>query len=138
MPDSATIDTALVVIAVSLAVQTVLFAGAGVAVWLGYRRARVALRDEVRELRATTDDIARTLERAADAVGRGSDAVGTAVSDARHAVHNVGALTSTVATAISAPRTAAAMGVLRGVQWWRRRRQDKRAGPAGVTPTPRT
>lgn len=134
MPDSATVETALVVIAVSLAVQTLLLAGGAVAVWIGYRRAVVAVRDEARELRATTDDIARTLQRAADAVGRGSDAVGAAVTDARHAAHTVGALTSTVATAISAPRTAAAMGVLRGVQWWRRRREEKRARPVDVTP----
>jgi hypothetical protein len=135
MPDSATADTALVVIAVSLAVQTLLFAGGAVAVWLGYRRARAAMSDELRELRATTDDLARSLHRAADAVGRGSDAVGAAVTDARQAVHTVGTLTSTVATAISTPRTAAAMGVLRGVQWWRRRRQEKRARPADVSPS---
>jgi hypothetical protein len=134
MPDSATVETTLVVIAVSLAVQTALLAGGAVAVWFGYRRAVAAVRDEVRELRATSDDIARTLQRTADAVGRGSDAVGAAVTDARDAVHSVGALTSTVATAISAPRTAAAMGVLRGVQWWRRRRQQKRGQPSDVTP----
>jgi hypothetical protein len=133
MPDSATIETTLVVIAVSLAVQTLLLAGGSLAVWLAYRRAQAAVIAEVRELRATTDDIARTLQRAADAVGRGSDAVGDAVNDARQAVHTVGALTSTVATAITTPRTAAAMGVLRGVQWWRRRRQAKRGQPSDVT-----
>lgn len=130
MSDSATVETALVVIAVSLAVQTLLLMAGAVAVWLGYQRARAAVSEEVRELRATTDDIARTLQRAADAVGRGSDAVGAAVDDARHAVHNVGALTSTVATAIGAPRAAAAMGVLRGVQWWRRRREEKKRAAA--------
>jgi hypothetical protein len=133
MPDSSTVETALVVIAASLVVQTLLLAGGSLAVWLAYRRAQAAVSAEVRELRATTDDIARTLQRAADAVGRGSDAVGAAVSDARHAVHSVGALTSTVATAITTPRTAAAMGVLRGVQWWRRRR-EKRGQSADATP----
>jgi hypothetical protein len=134
MPDPATVETTLIVIAVSLSVQTLLLVGGSFAVWVAYRRAQAAVSEEVRELRATTDDIARTLQRAADAVGRGSDAVGDAVSDARHAVHSVGALTSTVATAIATPRTAAAMGVLKGVQWWRRRRQAKRRQPSDVTP----
>jgi hypothetical protein len=131
MPDPATVETALVVIAVSLAVQTALFVGGAVAVLVGYQRARAAVAEELRELRATSDDIARSLHRAADAVGRGSDAVGAAVDDARHAVQHVSSWTGTVATAITTPRTAAAMGVLRGVQWWRRRRQNKLARAAG-------
>jgi hypothetical protein len=135
MPDSATVETALIVIAVSVAVQTLLLAAGAVAAWVGYQRTRAAVAAEMHELRATTDDIARSLHRAAEAVGRGSDAVGAAVNDARHAVHSVGSLTGTVATAIGRPRAAMAMGVLRGVQWWRRRRQQHREPAAGSPPT---
>lgn len=126
MSELATVETALVVIAASLAVQTLIVGCTAIALWVTYRRARVAVAEELRELRVTTDDLARSLHRTADAVGRGSEAVGAAVDDARHAVQHVGDWTGTVATAITAPKTAAAMGVLRGVQWWRRRRQQKR------------
>jgi hypothetical protein len=126
MPDSATVETALIVIAVSVAAQTLLLVAGAIAAWVGYQRTRAAVAEEMRELRLTTDDIARSMHRAADAVGRGSDAVGAVVDDARHAVHSVGNWTGTVATAIGTPRAAAAMGVLRGVQWWRRRRQQQR------------
>jgi methyl-accepting chemotaxis protein len=134
MLDADTVETALVVIAVSLAVQTLLLMAGAIAAWVGYQRTRTAVAEEMRELRATTDDIARSLHRAAEAVGRGSDAVGAAVDDARNAVHNVGNWTGTVATAIGTPRAAAAMGVLRGVQWWRRRRQQQRERAAGSLP----
>jgi hypothetical protein len=134
MPDAATVETALIVIAVSLGVQTLLLVAGAIAAAVAYQRARTAMAEEMRELRATTDDIARSLHRAAEAVGRGSDAVGAVVDDARQAVHSVGNWTGTVATAIGTPRAAAAMGVLRGVQWWRRRRQQQRERAAGSLP----
>jgi hypothetical protein len=134
MPDPATVETALIVIAASLVVQTLLLVVGAIGAWIGYQRTRAAVAEEMRELRATTDDIARSVHRAAEAVGRGSDAVGAVVDDARQAVHNVGNWTGGVASVIGAPRTAAAMGLLRGVQWWRRRRQEQRDRDAGSLP----
>ena len=70
------------------------------------------------------------MQRAADAVERGTDSVGAVVDDARHAVQTVGNWTGTVATALTTPKTAAALGVLRGLQWWRDRRRAAHGGSA--------
>ena len=68
------------------------------------------------------DEVVRLVRRAGDAVDRSTDAVHAAVDDARHAVETVGSWTGKVATVVGTPRTAAALGVLRGIQWWRARR----------------
>lgn len=128
MTDAAGVERALVVIAVSLVLQTLLLATAVVAGWIAYRRAAETLRRELRELTLRTDEVAATVRRAADAVGRGTDAVSAAMDDARHAAESVGAWTGSLATALTTPRTAAAYGVLRGVQWWRHRRRLRSAG----------
>ena len=68
------------------------------------------------------------MERAVEAVERGTDSVSAVVDDARHAVETVGNWTGTVANALTTPRTAAALGVLRGLQWWRDRRRRRNGG----------
>ena len=80
----------------------------------------------MRELGARIDEVVRLVQRAGEAVDRGSDAVNAVVDDARHAVETVGSWTGSVATALGAPRTAAALGVLRGIRWWRTRRARQR------------
>jgi hypothetical protein len=122
MTDLAVIERTLIVMAVAMAVQSLLLVGGAIGAWIAYRRATSALEHEVRELRARTDEVAAAVHRAAAAVARGTDAVSGAVDEARHAAGSVGAWVGSLATVVSTPRAAAAVGVLRGVQWWRRRR----------------
>ena len=122
MNELAGLERALVVIAVTQVVQTALLIGAAAAAWIVYRRTATAAEREMRELAARIDEVMRLVRRAGDAVDRSTEAVHAAVDDARHAVETVGSWTGTVATAVGAPRTAAALGVLRGIQWWRARR----------------
>ena len=129
MAEFAGMERALTVMAVSLALQTVLMLAGIVGAWVAYRRTVAALQDEMRELRAKADAIALTVERAVEAVERGTDSVGAVVDDARHAVQTVGNWTGTVATALATPRTAAALGVLRGLQLVAR--PPRAAPPAG-------
>jgi hypothetical protein len=140
MPEFAGMERALTIIAVCVAVQTALVVGGLVAAWLAYRKTTAVVREELRELRTKADAIAATVQRAADAVERGTDSVGAVVDDARHAVQTVGSWTGNVATAIARPQAAAALGVLRGVQWWRDRRRRRRDAvlPAPLDFTPRS
>jgi hypothetical protein len=125
MAEFASMERAMTVMAVSLALQTALMLAGIVGAWVAYRRTAAALQDEMRELRAKAEAIAQTVERAVEAVERGTDSVSAVVDDARHAAETVGSWTGTVATALTTPRTAAAVGVLRGLQWWRDRRRRR-------------
>jgi hypothetical protein len=122
MSELAVVERALVVIAVTQVLQTALIVVGLAAAWIGYRRAATAVDREMRELRAKTAEVVRLVQQAGDAVGRGTDAVSAVVDDARHAVETVGSWSSVAATALGTPRAAAALGVLRGIQWWRSRR----------------
>ena len=126
MPEFAGMERALIVIAVCVALQTAVVLGGVIAAWVAYRRMTAVVREELRELRAKADAIAATVQRAADAVERGTDSVGAVVDDARNAVQTVGSWTGHVASAIAKPQAAAALSVLRSVQWWRDRRRRRR------------
>ncbi len=127
MTDLATMERALNIIAIAVAAQTTLLIGGAVALYLAYRRASAALTDQLVELRATADALSVTVNRAADTVAHGAQVVTSAVDDARHSAHNAAAWLNTAAAVVTTPRTAAAMGLLRGVQWWKKRRQAARA-----------
>jgi hypothetical protein len=60
------------------------------------------------------------------AVKRGTNAVNEVVEDARQAIGTVRHGVASVASVATAPKTAMALGVIRGVQWWRRRRAAER------------
>lgn len=129
MTDLATMERALNIIAVGVALQTALMIGGAVAAYLAYRRATVALAGQLVELRSTTDALSVTVTRAAETVAHGAQVVSSAVDDARQFAHNAAAWLHTAAAVVTTPRTAAAVGLLRGVQWWKNRRQAARARP---------
>ena len=129
MTDLATMERALNIIALAVAVQTALLIGGAVALYLAYRRASAALTDQLVELRATADALSVTVNRAADTVAHGAQVVTSAVDDARHSAQTAAAWLNTAAAVVTTPRTAAAMGLLRGVRWWKNRRQAARPQP---------
>ena len=53
------------------------------------------------------------------------------VEDARQALGSVRHGVASVASVATAPKTAVALGVIRGVQWWRRHRAAERLAAVG-------
>ena len=90
---------------------------------VAYRRAMVAIDQQLAERRAMTMELSGVVNRAADSVARGTEAVTSVIDDARESAGAVGAWLGTAATVVTTPRTAAAVGLLRGVQWWKSRRR---------------
>ena len=117
------IERAVGIIAISVAVQTVLMLGLAIAGFLAYRRATAAFGQQLADLHATTQELSVTVGRAADSVSRGAQVVTSAIDDARHSANTVGMWLGSAATVVTKPKTAAAVGVLRAAEWWQRRRR---------------
>lgn len=120
--NTAVMEQALVVMAVAMSLQTLLFVGAAIGAVVAWRKAS----RELALLRSHVDRISGTVDEVADSVRRATSTVGAAVSDVRNAV---GALRNSVGTAaavVAAPRAALAFAVLRGLAMWRRRRASTR------------
>ena len=133
MNDTALVERALVVMAICMAAQTLLFTAAAVAGFIAWRRATVALAEarataesQVAELRGHLDRISATVDEAARALLRGSSAVDDVMSDVRDAMGSVRSSVGNVASVVTAPRAALALGLWRGIQVWRRRRAARR------------
>jgi hypothetical protein len=132
--ETAVLERALVVMAAAMTIQTVLFIGLAIAGVVAWRRAsaalieaRAAANTQVIELRDHLDRMSANVQDVAQAVVRSTSAVDEVVSDVRSAMGTVGRSMGTVASAVSAPKAALAMGVWRGIQMWRDRRASQRA-----------
>ena len=136
--DVVVIQRALVFMAVFMGIQTLITVGVALAAFFAYRNAKVAVDEKVVELqghinqvKANIDRISDTVDDAVLAVKRGTNAVNEVVEDARHAIGTVRHGVASVASVATAPKTAMALGVIRGVQWWRRRRAAERLAAVG-------
>lgn len=135
--DTVLIERALIVMAVAMSVQTLLFVGAAIGAFVAWRKtnraveeARLAMNEQLAHLRMHVDRISGVVEEVAGTVRRGSTAVGDVVSDVRDAIGTVGSGLNSVASVVTAPRAAMALGVLRGLSAWRRHRSTRRAEAA--------
>lgn len=135
--DIAVMERALVVMAIALAVQTLIFIGAAIGGLIAWRRAnqaleeaKVSLNGQIEHLRAHVDRIAGNVDEVAGSVRRGADAVGDVVADVRDVVGSVRTSVGSVASVVTAPRAALAIGLWRGAAMWRRRRASKRLAGA--------
>lgn len=138
--DTAVLEGALIVMAVSMAVQTLLFIAAAVAGVVAWRRTTDALTEarakaeaQVAELRVYLDRLAATVDQTALALRRGTNAVDDVVSDMRDAMGTVRNSVGSVAQVVTAPRAALALGLWRGIQVWRRRRAAQRVAAAATS-----
>jgi hypothetical protein len=127
--DIAVLERALVVMAVCLVVQTLLFLAAGIGALLAWRRAAAALveakdvaEQQVVELRGHIERISSRVDEAARAVSRGSSAVDDVMTDVRDAMGTMKNSVGSVASVVTPQRAALALGVWRGIQTWRKRR----------------
>lgn len=144
--DTVVLERALTIMAVCMAIQTLLCLAAGVATLLLWRRTTAALVEakakadlQVAELRAHLERISRTVDEAARALMRGTTAVDGVVSDVRDAMGTVRNSVGSVASIVTGPRTALALGLWRGLQAWRKhRRAAGRPAPVQAPVTLRT
>ena len=127
--DIAVLERALVVMAVCLVLQTLLFVAAGVGALVAWRRASAALVEakaaaeaQAAELRAHLNRITGTIEETARALRRGTSSVDDVMTDVRDALGTVRDSVGTVTSVVTAPRAALALGLWRGIQMWRKRR----------------
>jgi hypothetical protein len=128
--DFAVLERALIVMAVCLVIQTLLFVGAAIGAYIAWRRASVSLAEaqvslnaQIAHLRGHVDRISQTVDEVGHSILKSSTAVGDAVSDVRGTMGSVRNSVGSVASVVTAPRTALALGVLRGIQAWRKRRE---------------
>ncbi len=128
------IETAVIVMAAAQAVQTLLFLALLIGGWVLYARTRASLEREVETLRSLVERAVDTVQDAAQVVSRAAGAVNDTVSDGREAMQAVTSWASPLASAVSAPRAAAATAVWRGIRWWRRRREEARHTRALTAP----
>src|SRR6185503_8424807 len=123
--DTAVLERALVVMAVAMSLQTLLFIGLAVAAFVAWRRTSEAMADakakaeaHVAELRAYLDRLSLTVDETARVLRRGTSAADDLMNDVRDAMGTVRNSVGTVASAVSAPRAALAFGLWRGIQFW--------------------
>jgi hypothetical protein len=138
--DTAVLERALVVMAVAMSVQTLLFIGAAVAAFIAWRRTTEALADaklkaeaQLAELRVYLDRMSLTVDDTARALRRGTTAVDDVMTDVRDAMGTVRNSVGTVASVVSAPRAALALGLWRGISMWRKRRAAQRVAAAATS-----
>ena len=131
--DTVVMERALIVMAIAMSLQTLLFVGATVGAFVAWRKASQAFEDakdamtaQIAHLRMHVDRISGTVEEVAGSVRRGTSAVGDVVSDVRDAMGTVGSSLNTVAAVVTAPRAAVALGLWRGLAMWRRHRGTQR------------
>lgn len=127
--DIAVLERALIVMAVCLVIQTLLFVAAGVGAFVAWRRAsaalvqaRAAAEAQAAELRAHLNRITGSVEDTARALRRGSSSVDDVMTDVRDALGTVRDSVGSVTSVVTAPRAALALGLWRGIQMWRKRR----------------
>lgn len=127
--DTVVLERTLIVMAICMAVQTLLFVGAAIGGVIAWRRtteaaslAKAAVEAEIAELKQKLERVSANVEEAASAVIRGASAVDGAVNDARESFGNVKSSVGSVAKAVAAPEAAIAMSLWRGFQYLRNRK----------------
>jgi hypothetical protein len=138
--DTAVLERALVVMAIAMSVQTLLFIGAAVAAFIAWRRASEALavamvkaEAQLAEMRGYLDRMSLTVDETARALRRGTSAADDLMTDVRDAMGTVRNSVGTVASVVSAPRAALAVGLWKGIQFWRKRRASQRLAAAATS-----
>ena len=131
--DTAGLETALVVMAVCMVIQTLMLVGVAAGAYIAYRRAGEALAEvklsaeaHLDELRGQVQRIAATVDDTAAALKRGTETVDGVMTDVRDAMGTMKNSVGSVASVVSGPRTALALGLWKGLQSWRRHRDAQR------------
>jgi hypothetical protein len=131
--DIAVLERALIVMAVCMAVQTLLCIAGSVAAYVAWRRMseaaaelRAMVEAQAHELRGHLGRMSDTVDETARVLRHGSARVEEVITDARDAVGSARNAVGTVASVVTARRAAVAVGLWKGIQMWRRRRDEQR------------
>lgn len=123
-----------------MAIQTLMCVAAAIGGFVAWRRTTEALAEtkaeamvQIAELRGHVERVSATVDDAAHALMRGTAAVDDVMTDVRDAMGTVRHSVGTVASAVTAPRAALALGVLRGLQAWRKSREAHRVEAAATS-----
>lgn len=120
MPADATIQNALIVIAVALSVQTVLMLCTVVVISVALKRAHAMFDTQLNRFGERLDDMATQTRVAVNAIERSSAQINTMLHDAGGVLHTVGSF-------VAAPRTLLMTGVASvasAFSRWRRSRHQ--------------
>jgi hypothetical protein len=123
MPADATIQNALIVIAIALSLQTVLMLCTVIAISLAWKRAHMMLDSQLNRFGERLDDIATQTRVAVNALERSSAQLNTTLQDAGSLVRGFGHF-------VAAPRAllmAGAASAVSAFSRWRRSRQQYHA-----------
>jgi len=135
--DTAVLERALTVMAICMAIQTVLCISGAIAAFVAWRRAvaayeeaRSAAEAQLLELRGYLDRLSARVDEATRAFVNSTSTVDDVVSDVRDAMGTVKSSVGSVASVVTGPRAALAMGLLKGFQMWRKHRAAQRVAAA--------
>jgi len=138
--DTAVLERALMVMAVCMAIQTVLFVAAAVAGLVAWRRTATAVQEaksaadtQIAELRVYLDRISGRVDEVSGALIRSTAAVDEVVTDVRDAMGTVRNSVGNVASVVAGPKAALAVGLMKGIQAWRSRRAAQRLEAAATS-----
>ena len=131
--DIAVLERAVVVMAICMGIQTLLMLTGAVAAFVAWRRAadgaaelRSLVEAQAQDLRQHLGRMSDTVDETARALRHSTAAVEEVITDARDAVGSARNAVGTVASVVTAQRAAVAVGLWKGVQMWRRRRDEQR------------
>ncbi len=127
--------------AICMAIQTVMFVAVAIGAFIAWRRASDGVdRGEGRRTKrrspscaAHLEHVSATVDEAARALIRGTSAVDDVMTDVRDAMGTVRNSVGTVASVVAGPRTALALGLWKGLQTWRKRRDAQRIEAAATS-----
>ena len=123
MPADATIQNALIVIAVALSVQTVLMLCTVIAISVAWKRAHLMMESQLNRCAERLDDMATQTRLAVSALERSTTQVSTVIHDAGSVLRGVGSF-------MGAPRSLLMTGLVSAVsafsRWRRARHQHER------------
>jgi predicted PurR-regulated permease PerM len=123
MPADATIQNALIAIAIALSLQTVLMLCTVIAISVAWRRAQAMVDNQLNRFSERLDDLATQTRLAVNVLERSSTQVNTMLHDAGKVVRSVGSF-------MGAPRAllmAGAASAVSAISRWRRSRQQHHA-----------
>jgi hypothetical protein len=127
--ETAVLDRAVVVMAICMAIQTLMFIGVAIGGFIAWQRTTAAMREakavvdaQLADLRLHLAHMSETVDQTAGALRRGTEAVDGVMTDISDAMGTVRHSVGSVASAVASPKSALAWGVLQGLQALRKRR----------------
>lgn len=122
MPADATIQNALIVIAIAVSLQTVLMLCTVIAISVAWKRAHLMMESQLNRCAERLDDMAAQTRLAASALERSTTQVSTVIHDAGSVLRGVGSF-------MGAPRSIVMTGLMSAVSAFSRWRRSRHQQP---------